>query len=418
MNDIYLDPIPMPSNFVKKDNMIKVIGVGGGGNNAVNQMFARGIKDVDFMICNTDGQALKASNVPEKLQLGKGLTRGLGAGCNPVQGRNAAIESLDEINASLTDNIRMVFITAGMGGGTGTGAAPIIAKAAKDKNILTIGVVTQPFRDEDNGFLKRAYDGIIELSQYVDSLLIIDNQKLYGIYPDLTLEEALPKADEVLMTAVKGIAEIITGQGYMNVDFADVKMATEKSGMALMGIGVGKGDNRVTDAVEQAFTSPLLGNYDLTTAKGLLVNITSAKGKNCLKVEELQKIMDYVKDKTGPTDKSKRGVAFDEKIEDDTVSITVVVTGFKMQLTPPPTSSVHRDSEDVILEESNDDTLDKGIKLNGTTYDSTCILAKRDLSIIPTYDSDILIAEYEEEPAVFRRARIAKEKEEERKKLQ
>lgn len=231
----------LPVNWEQENSIIKVVGVGGGGGNAVNQMYRQGIKDVTFAVCNTDTQALNSSPIPLKIQLGSTLTRGLGAGCNPVQGRNAAIESIDTIKEMLGSPTEMVFITAGMGGGTGTGAAPVIAKIAKEMGILTVGVVTLPFRDEGNEFLKRAILGIRELENNVDSLLIIDNQKLYKIYGELSVYEAFPKADSVLNIAVKSIAEIITKPGYINVDFADVKMVMSNSGMAIMGTGTASG---------------------------------------------------------------------------------------------------------------------------------------------------------------------------------
>ena len=231
----------LPVNWEDSRSIIKVIGVGGGGGNAVNQMFRQGIKDVDFTICNTDTQALQASPIPEKLQLGNVLTRGLGAGCNPEQGRKAALESIERIKESLGGATEMVFITAGMGCGTGTGAAPVIAKVARELNLLTVGLVTLPFRDEGSEFLKRAVLGIKELEKHVDSLLIIDNQKLYKIFGELSIFDAFPKADAVLSTAVKGIAEIITRPGFINVDFADVRMVMQNSGMAIMGTGTGLG---------------------------------------------------------------------------------------------------------------------------------------------------------------------------------
>src|SRR5574344_1861992 len=217
----------VPEGGNAKDRIIKIIGVGGGGTNAVNQMYLQGIKDVNFLVCNTESKQLNQSPIAEKLFIGKRL----GAGTRPQVARGAAIAKIDEIKKSLEDGTKMIFITAGMGGGTGTGASPIIAKIAKELGILTIAVVTQPFLDEGLGFIRRAYEGIIELSKYVDSLLIIDNQKLYEIYGSLPINEALQKANDVLNTAVKGIAEIITGDGFMNVDFSDVKMALENSGI-------------------------------------------------------------------------------------------------------------------------------------------------------------------------------------------
>ncbi len=342
----------LPIDWESNRSIIKVIGVGGGGGNAVNEMFRQGIKNVDFMICNTDTQALRDSPVPEKLQLGNVLTRGLGAGCNPEQGRKAAVETIDKIQEMLDGTTEMVFITAGMGGGTGTGAAPVIAKVAKDMGLLTVGVVTLPFRDEGSEFLKRAVLGIRELEKYVDSLLIIDNQKLYKIFGDLTIFDAFPKADSVLSTAVKGIAEIITRPGFINVDFADVRMVMNNSGMALMGSGTAKGDNRAIRAVEEAFSSPLLNDFDLTTAKSVLVNITSSKDHG-LTMAELSQIMDYIKEFTGNNPENfKRGVVCDPSAE-DSISVTVVATGFDMNSLPQISSSGGKLVESVILGSDN-----------------------------------------------------------------
>ena len=310
-------------------------------------MFRQGIKDVDFTICNTDTQALQASPIPEKLQLGNVLTRGLGAGCNPEQGRKAALESIERIKESLGGATEMVFITAGMGGGTGTGAAPVIAKVARELNLLTVGVVTLPFRDEGSEFLKRAVLGIKELEKHVDSLLIIDNQKLYKIFGELSIFDAFPKADAVLSTAVKGIAEIITRPGFINVDFADVRMVMQNSGMAIMGTGTGLGENRAIKAVEEAFSSPLLNDCDLTTAKSVLVNITSSKD-NGLTMAELSQIMDYIREYTGGSANNfKRGVVCDPAIG-EAISVTVVATGFDMH-SLPQISSGSNDSSTIIL---------------------------------------------------------------------
>jgi len=328
----------LPTDWESAKALIKVIGVGGGGGNAVNQMYRQGIKDVDFLICNTDSQALKASPVPEKIQLGSDVTRGLGAGCNPEKGRKAAMESMDAIQASLEGGTEMVFITAGMGGGTGTGAAPVIAQVAREMGLLTVAVVTLPFRDEGPEFLKRAILGIKELEKNVDSLLIIDNQKLYKIFGELSIFEAFPKADAVLSTAVKGIAEIITLPGFINVDFADVRMVMENSGMALMGSGTASGENRAIRAVEEAFSSPLLNDFDLTSAKNVLVNITSSD-KHGLTMAELSQVMDYIGEFTGGSASNfKRGVKCDTGIG-EAISVTIVATGFDMNSLPQISST-------------------------------------------------------------------------------
>jgi cell division protein FtsZ len=338
----------LPVDWEQKRSIIKVIGVGGGGGNAVNQMFRQGIKDVDFMVCNTDVQALAASPVPEKLQLGNIATRGLGAGCNPEQGRKAAMESIDKLKEMLEGGTEMVFITAGMGGGTGTGAAPVIAAIAREMGLLTVAVVTLPFRDEGTEFLKRAILGIKELEKNVDSLLIIDNQKLYKIYGELSIFEAFPRADSVLSTAVKGIAEIITRPGFINVDFADVRMVMNNSGMALMGIGTASGENRAIRAVEEAFSSPLLNDFDLTSAKNILVNITSSNTHG-LTMAELSQIMDYISEFTGGNAGNfKRGVVCDPEIG-AAISVTIVATGFDMHSLPQISSSGGKIVESVIL---------------------------------------------------------------------
>ena len=343
----------LPVNWEDNKSIIKVIGVGGGGCNAVNQMFRMGIKDVDFIVCNTDTQALSASPVPYKLQLGNVLTRGLGAGCNPEQGRKAALESIDKIRESLGEPTEMVFITAGMGGGTGTGAAPVIAQTARELGLLTVAVVTLPFRDEGNEFLKRAIMGINELEKHVDSILIIDNQKLYKIFGDLSIFDAFPRADSVLNIAVKGIAEIITRPGFINVDFADVRMVMNNSGMALMGSGSAKGENRAIKAVEEAFLSPLLNDFDLTSAKNVLVNITSSNEYG-LTMAELSQIMDYIREFTGGNAENfKRGVVCDPAIG-EAISITVVATGFDMHALPQISSSGDKIVESVTLGEEVD----------------------------------------------------------------
>ncbi len=338
----------LPTDWETKKSIIKVIGVGGGGGNAVNHMFNQGIKDVDFLICNTDKQALKSSSVKDTLQLGNVVTRGLGAGCNPEQGKKAALESVEEIKEALSGETEMVFITAGMGGGTGTGAAPVIAKIAREMDLLTVAVVTLPFRDEGKEFLKRALIGIKELESNVDSLLIIDNQKLYKIFGDLSIFEAFPKADTVLSTAVKGIAEIITRPGFINVDFADVKMVMNNSGMALMGVGNANGDNRAIRAVEEAFSSPLLNDFDLTSAKNILVNITSSNTHG-LTMAELSQIMDYISEFTGGNAENfKRGVVCDPEIG-ESISVTIVATGFDMHSLPQISSKEGEIIEHVIL---------------------------------------------------------------------
>ena len=331
----------IPINWEENRSIIKVIGVGGGGTNAVNHMFRAEIKDVNFTVCNTDAQSLSSSPVPDKLQLGEMVTKGRGAGCDPDLARKAALESKEKIALLLGGITEMVFIVAGMGGGTGTGAAPVIAEVAKKMGLLTIGVVTLPFRDEGIDFYSRALDGIHEMQKYVDSLLIIDNEKLYKVFGDLPIFDAFPKADDVLSTAVKGIAEIITRPGFINVDFADVKMVMKDSGMALMGSGSASGEHRAIKAVEEAFSSPLLNDVELGSAHNVLVNITSGKEKG-LSMAELAQIMDYIKEFAGGVSNFKRGIVCDPAIG-DAIHITIVATGLNLSSLPPV--SFHRNPE-------------------------------------------------------------------------
>ena len=322
-----------PTDWVTVNSTIKVIGVGGGGCNAVNYMYNQKIEGCTFVVCNTDSQALEKCDVPIKIQLGEGL----GAGTNPTEGRNAALNSQDEIAEKVLDNdTDMLFITAGMGGGTGTGAAPVIAAMAKKKGILTVGVVTIPFRNQGNETMSKAIDGINELEKNVDSLLIIDNEKLFDFYGDLLLQEAFPKADEVLATAVRGIREIIKKRGYINVDFKDVKTMMKNSGMALMGCGTGTGENRIEDAVRLALESPLLNDFDLTTAKNVLVNITVGNNEQGMTMSELAQVSKLIKEYTGKANNFKNGIVYEDDPEfGDRVNITVIATGFKMSMLLP-----------------------------------------------------------------------------------
>ena len=320
----------LPTDWNPENSIIKVIGVGGGGCNAVDYMYNEKIEGCHFIVCNTDAQALQKSKVPAKLQLGKGL----GAGTDPVKGRNAALEAQDEIMKTVIDNgTQMLFITAGMGGGTGTGASPVIADMAKKKGILTVAVVTLPFENEGNESLSKAIDGIHELEKCVDSLLIINNEKLQEYYGDQLIQDAFPKADEVLATAVRGVIEIITKPGYINVDFQDVSTMMRNSGMALMGCGSGAGEHRIEDAVKDALESPLLNDFDLKTAKNVLINITVGKNENGISMTELKAIKKKISEYTGNANKFKSGIIFDENPETgDKVKITVIATGFKMNM--------------------------------------------------------------------------------------
>lgn len=328
-NLIDITPADWKEPDIKK-NLIKVIGVGGGGCNAVDYMYRQNIQGCTFIVCNTDAQALNDCEVPIKIQLGTGL----GAGCNPTEGRNAALNSQDEIAAKVIDNgTEMLFITAGMGGGTGTGAAPVIAAMAKKKGILTVGVVTIPFRNEGGEAMSKAIDGISELEKNVDSLLIINNEKLYEFYGDMLIQDAFPKADEVLATAVRGITEIIEKKGMKNVDFNDVKKMMSNSGMALMGCGSGTGEHRIENAVKSALESPLLNDFDLKTAKNVLVNITVGKNGQGVTMSQLKKINELINEYTGNANSFKSGIVYETDEEfGDKVNLTVIVTGFKMNM--------------------------------------------------------------------------------------
>ncbi len=304
---------------------IKVIGVGGGGGNALNHMYKQGIRDVDFVICNTDAQALEASPVPIKVQLGSALTEGRGAGNRPEVGKQAALENIEDVKNALANNTKMVFVTAGMGGGTGTGGAPVLAEACSALGFLTVGIVTIPFRNEGKRRIKQAIDGIAELENHVDALLVINNERIREMYGDFGISEAFSKADNVLATAAKGIAEIITVPGYINVDFADVETVMRKSGLALMGTGVASGTDRATEAVEQALNSPLLNNNDIRGAKNILLNITS--GTHEVTMDEVGKITDYLQNKAGFEADLIWGNGKDESLGEE-ISVTLIATGF------------------------------------------------------------------------------------------
>lgn len=308
-----------------KSSIIKVIGVGGGGGNAVNHMYSEGIQGVDFFICNTDAQALDKSPIINKVQIGSSLTEGRGAGSNPEIGRRAAEESIQDIIESLGANTQMVFVTAGMGGGTGTGAAPVIAKAAKDKGILTVGIVTTPFMFEGNKRCTAAFHGIEEIRDSVDSLLVVSNDRIKEIYGNLPISKAFGYADNILATAAKGIAEIITIAGSINVDFEDVKTAMTDSGVSIMGMGTSEGDDRAMRAVNQALNSPLLDDNKIQGASDLLVNISY--GDEEATMDEYATINEYLQAETGSDANLKCGLCYDENL-DRSLSVTVIATGF------------------------------------------------------------------------------------------
>ena len=309
----------------KTPTIIKVIGVGGGGGNAVEYMYEKGICDVDFVICNTDYQALRNSPIPCKIQLGKELPAGHGAGNNPAMGEKSAQENLADIEAILKKDTRMAFITAAMGGGTGTGAAPVIARLSKDMGILTVGIVSVPARFEGPKRLDQARDGLRRLKDHVDCLIVIDNEKIKSIYGSQTISQAFAKANDVLNIAAKGIAEIITLPGYINVDFADVRTVMTDSGVAIMGAAQASGEDRAIRAITEALESPLLNNNDILGAKDILLNITS--GTDEITMDEMSQITSHIIRKVGNNAAVIWGVGTDPDLG-DAVSVTIIATGF------------------------------------------------------------------------------------------
>ncbi len=365
---------PLPFNIPKKDipsrrSIIKVIGVGGGGGNAVNNMFEAGITDVDFVIANTDIQVLENSPIPNKIQLGFSLTEGLGAGNNPEVGKNSATESKQDIIDLLSDGTKMVFVTAGMGGGTGTGAAPIIAQTAKELGILTIGIVTIPFVFEGYKRVSQAIEGLNELKQHVDAMIVIDNQKIGEVYGEFDIIEGFKNADMVLTIAAKGIAEIITKPGLVNVDFADVKSVMKDSGVAVMGTGLASGTNRAIDAVKEAINSPLLNNNDIKGAKNLLVNIVSP-AENKIQTSEIKQINDYLQEEAGKRANLIWGITIDDTLEKDQAAVTVVATDFNDNIIPsidelfPPNNEETKKTETNSEEATEVDVKDEVIEEN------------------------------------------------------
>lgn len=341
----------MPKTTMKFDmpkdqsSIIKVVGVGGGGSNAVNFMFNQGINGVDFVVCNTDQQALDQSPVPKKIALGSSLTEGRGAGSLPEVGKNAAIENIEDVRAAFGSNTKMVFITAGMGGGTGTGAAPVIAQVAKEMGILTVGIVTIPFNFEGRKRRAQADIGLEELKQNVDTLLVISNDKLREMCGDLKLSEAFAKADNILTVAAKGIAEIITVSGYVNVDFEDVKTVMTNSGVAIMGSATAAGEGRAIKAIQNALASPLLNDNNIQGASNILLYMNS--GTEELTLDEITEITDYIQDEAGSTAEIIWGNGTDETLGDH-ISVTIIATGFegrgagKYETTREPSRIVHK----------------------------------------------------------------------------
>jgi len=312
----------------EKSSIIKVIGVGGGGSNAVNHMFSQMIEGVNFIICNTDAQAIAQSMVPNRIQLGPHLTQGLGAGANPEIGRQATEESLEEIRRILEVNTKMAFITAGMGGGTGTGGAPIISKICKDLGILTVGIVTTPFAYEGKKRIQQAEEGIKTLKQYVDTLLVISNDKLRHQFGNLKMRDAFAKADNVLATAAKCITDVITTTGQINVDFADVCTVMKNGGVAILGSATASGENRAQKAIEEALNSPLLNDNDIRGAKWILININSCEGEHEFTMDEVEIIQNYLLSQAGENTDVILGLGYDNTLENN-LGITLIATGFE-----------------------------------------------------------------------------------------
>ena len=382
-NDLGID-FQMPKN---QSSQIKVMGIGGGGSNAVNYMFENGIKGVDFVICNTDLQALEASRVPIKIQLGAELTEGLGAGSNPEVGKKAAEESSDKITELLDANTKMLFVTAGMGGGTGTGAAPVIAEIAQEKDILTVGVVTIPFSTEGGYRREYADKGIIELKKYVDTLLVIDNEKLIEVYGDLTFTHAFAKANEVLNTATKGIAEVISQHLLVNIDLNDARKVLENSGTAVMGQAKVEGENRAIEAVMEALDSPLLNDNDITGAKQVLLKIVTGDGDGEIKMSELAKIKNKIQEAAGTNVNIIEGIGIDSELG-MAISVTVIATGFEEKRKPknPTTINLEEDSLDNILDLNSDE-----LKISNNDNPQQKLLLEDDIIVDTHSEKDINI---------------------------
>ena len=388
--------------------IIKVIVVGGGGGNAVNHMYREGIHDVTFVLCNTDNQALAESPVPVKLQLGRSITQGLGAGNRPERARDAAEESIDDIKEQLNDGTKMVFITAGMGGGTGTGAAPVIARIAKEMDILTVGIVTIPFIFEGEKKIIQALDGVERIAQHVDALLVINNERLREIYADLTFMNAFGKADDTLSIAAKSIAEIITMRGTVNLDFADVKTILKDGGVAIMSTGFGEGENRVTKAIDDALHSPLLNNNDIFNAKKVMLNVSFCPTSE-LMMEEMNEIHEFMS-KFREGVEVIWGVAVDNSL-DTKVKITVLATGFGVEDVPGMDTlhearSQEEEERQLQLEEEKEKNKERIRKAYGESagIGKKSLRSRRHIYIFNTedLDNDDIIAMIEESPTYTR----------------
>ena len=386
----------LPKN---QSNVIKVIGVGGGGSNAINHMFKQGIKGVDFIICNTDSQALANSPVPNKIQLGVHLTEGLGAGANPEVGQQSAIESIEEIEKMLDTNTKMIFITAGMGGGTGTGAAPVIAQLAKERDILTVGIVTIPFQFEGKVRQEQALQGVERLRKQVDSLIVINNNKLREVYGNLGFKAGFSKADEVLATASRGIAEVITHHYTQNIDLKDAKTVLSNSGTAIMGSAVASGDDRAKIAIKSALDSPLLNDNKITGARNVLLLIVS--GSQEITIDEIGEINDFIQTEAGFNANIIMGVGEDDSLE-DSVSVTIIATGFNAEqqheiVNTEPNRIIHSLEEEQKVVKNIIDNVNFDIEVEAEVVNP--IQAESTSSI--TTPQETVVSEKEEEKIVF-----------------
>lgn len=411
MDDTILD-FNYPTDTPK---IIKVIGVGGGGGNAVTHMYKEGIHDVTFVLCNTDNQALNRSDVPVKVPLGRNITQGLGAGNKPERAMMAAEESIDDIRKMLSDGTKMVFITAGMGGGTGTGAAPVIARIAKDMGILTVGIVTIPFVFEGERKIIQALNGVEEISKNVDALLVINNERLRGIYSDLTMTNAFGKADDTLTIAAKSIAEIITLPGIINLDFADVNTTMKDGGVALMSNGFGEGEGRVRQAIEDALNSPLLNNNDVFNAKKILFNVSFGEEAE-LRMEEMNDVHDFMS-RFGRDIEVIWGTAVDNSLG-TRVKMTILATGFGVEDIPQIADKRHAESarmteEELRLEEERlkkeqgeKELIDKYYGASGQRMRRVAARAKVVVLTQDELDDDALIALIEDNPTYNRDPKV------------
>lgn len=380
----------MPIQFdlpKEKNSIIKVIGVGGGGCNAVNHMFRQGIVGVNFAVCNTDAQAIIQSPVPIQIQLGPGLTEGRGAGSQPEIGKNATIESLDEIKKALGGGTKMVFITAGMGGGTGTGGAPVVAKAARELGILTVGIVTSPFMFEGHKRIAQAKQGIEEMKDNVDTLIIISNDKVREMHGNLKISEAFAKADDVLTIAAKGIAEIITVPGYVNVDFEDVNTVMKNSGVAIMGMGIADGEDRAMKAVKSALASPLLNENDIRGARHVLLNISS--GNKEVTMDEVGDIITYVQEAAGFTSEIIWGNCTDDMLAEK-IAVTLIATGFEGGSIKDMDISKKKDHKPIATKNERPayGSYDEKTKYNHSTQDEIILPKKPERIVFNLEDDD------------------------------